>query len=92
MYIRTQDKRQLVPINNMDVSINYTDTTQILAVNPFNDDYSIVLGKYKDGKRCTEILDQIQNEVMYNNHYSGSGVNSSDCQNWSYGVYQMPIN
>jgi len=48
------------------------------------------IGQYDSGIRCIEILDEIQREFQYSNHYSGSGINSQDCQSWSYGVYLMP--
>lgn len=50
----------------------------------------IVLGEYETEARCLEVLDEIQNAFQYSNHYSSSGVNSLDCQDWEYGVYQMP--
>jgi hypothetical protein len=86
MMIRSQDGFRLVPLNRPLVifqgSIFYCDEI------PESD--GVRLGTYDSEKRCIEILDEIQKEFQYSNHFSGSGVNSCDCQGWEYGVYQMP--
>lgn len=88
MMIRSQDKRKLYPLTKG----LYTDGTNIIMDLGFsvNGDGDLQLGKYASIQRCIEILDNIQEEFEYCNHFAGSGVNKVDCQDWNYGVYQMP--
>ena len=86
MLIRSQDKFRLVPFNRPLVIFQ----NAIFFNEEIPESDGVLLGKYDSTDRCLEILDEIQNEFRYSNHYSGSGVNSSNCQNCGYGIYQMP--
>lgn len=86
MMIRSQDKFRLVPFNRPLVIFQ----NAIFSNEEISESDGVLLGKYASESRCIEILDEIQSNFQYANHYSGSGVNCIDCQNWEYGVYQMP--
>jgi len=77
MVIRTQDKKSIIQCDYIRIY-----NTKITGDN--ND-----LGNYDSEKRCLEILDDIQDCIDYNNHYSHSGVNTSMCQHYHYSVYVM---
>lgn len=85
MMIRSQDRTKLAPLNRAVV----VDGCKIM-ISEETENHGWELGEYDSESRCLEILDEIQNEFRYSNHYSGSGVNSSNCQSCGYGVYQMP--
>lgn len=89
MYIRSQNKETLVPMNGMVIELQFTTPRSIIAKS-ITGGGSYFLGSYKNQERCIEVLDYIVSEYMYSNHYSGSGANSSDCQSSMYGVYDMP--
>lgn len=86
MMIRSQDKFKLVPLNRP--LVIFKDS--MFYYDEIAESDGVLLGTYESEARCIEILDEIQREFQYSNHFSGSGVNSCDCQNWGYGVYQMP--
>ena len=86
MLIRSQDRKILIPLNR---PINVFDRNVVYCDEAENSD-GYPLGTYDSPARCLEILDEIQSEFMYNNHFSGSGANNSTCQTWKYGIYQMP--
>lgn len=102
MLIRSQDRKAFVPLGIISVESlasgeDFVDA--FLEEKPYESKFAIFsdfrglkisLGEYESEARCLEILDEIQNEYRYCNHYSGSGINSSDCQSWFYGVYEMP--
>lgn len=98
MLIRSQNKRRLVPVDHeLFVFTSYQDVDKSIAeyqirldVGDPDGNGDIILGTYRSEQRCIEILDAIQIEIQYENHFSHSGVNSIDCQDWNYGVYQMP--
>ena len=89
MLIRSQDRKKLYPLTH---GLYYDSGVSILVDLGFSVDGTgdLLLGKYNSESRCLEILDEIQRDFQYANHYSGSGVNCIDCQDWTYGVYQMP--
>lgn len=86
MMIRSQDRIKLVPLNRGIVIFQ----NSIIYNDEISESDGILLGTYESESRCIEILDEVQKEFQYSNHYAGSGVNSSECQTWGYGVYQMP--
>lgn len=86
MLIRSQDKLRLVPFNRP--LVIFQGAIFFSEEIPESDGH--LLGIYDSTARCIEILDEIQKEFQYSNHYSGSGANCSDCQSWNYGVYEMP--
>ena len=83
MYIRSQNKKMLIPINDLTIALDCRDFTKILAYHPScsEENNYYTLGIYKSQERCIEVLNSIENEIMYSNHYSHSGINSSECQN-----------
>ena len=86
MMIRSQDRLKLVPLNRCLVIFQHS----IIYNDEISESDGILLGTYDSEDRCLEVLDEIQANFQYINHFSGSGVNSIDCQTWEYGVYQMP--
>ena len=86
MMIRSQDGLKLVPLNRAIVIFQ----NSIIFNDEISESDGILLGTYYSEERCIEILDDIQREFQYSNHYAGSGINSIECQTWNYGVYQMP--
>ena len=86
MLIRSQDRKSLVPLNRP----LYASSREIIYQDEEEGSNGWRMGSYASESRCLEILDEIQREFQYINHFSGSGVNSSDCQDWDYAVYQMP--
>ncbi len=86
LLIRSQDKEILVPLNRP----VYITGHEVIYCEEIESSNGSLLGNYASKDRCLEILDAIQREFQYSNHYAGSGVNSSGCQDWAYGVYQMP--
>ena len=64
LWIRSQDKMNLVKINQ--ISINYANKTQIIAnclpeYYENSGNYYELLGTYKTKERALEVLDEIQN-------------------------------
>lgn len=85
MMIRSQDGTNFTPLGKVSL-FSFALGDEPTAI--LND--GDIMGRYESEARCMEVLDEIQNAFQYSNHYSGSGVNSSDCQDWTYGVFQMP--
>ena len=88
LMIRSQDKEKLYPLTHGLYA--YGNTLNMDLGGTIDDEKDVLLGEYETEFRCLEILDEIQREFQYSNHFSGSGISQSDCQNWEYGVYQMP--
>ena len=65
LWIRSQDKMNLVKVNQ--INVNYQDKRQIIA-NYIPDfignqgDYYDILGSYSSKERALEVLDEIQNQ------------------------------
>jgi hypothetical protein len=87
MMIRTQDRKDLVPLGK--VGIEKGNEFFLIRNYPFVG-AGTDCGHYASEARCLEVLDEIQNDFRYTNHFSGCGINSFDCQSWECGVYQMP--
>lgn len=88
MMIRSQDKEKFYPLTHG--LYVYGNTLNMDLGGTIGDGKDVLLGEYETESRCLEILDEIQDLFQYNNHFSGSGMNSYGCQDWHYGVYQMP--
>lgn len=67
LWIRSQDKMNLVKVNQ--VNVDYQNNKQIIAnyVGNFQCDYYEFLGKYETKERALEVLDEIQDYI--NNKY-----------------------
>ena len=68
LWIRSQDKMNLVKINQ--ISINYANKTQIIAnclpeYYENSGNYYELLGTYKTKEIALEVLDEIQNILIY---------------------------
>lgn len=87
MLIRSQDRRFLISIVGGIFGIFFDDIYKIRCKSING---NATLGVYDSEKRCVEILNEIQREYQYANHYSHSGVNSLSCQGFNYGIYEMP--
>jgi hypothetical protein len=87
MLIRSQDKANLVPLGK--VHILEGNGFFMIYDEPFYKG-GTEIGRYEAESRCLEILDEIEDQFQYSNHFSGSGMSSYGCQDWHYGVYQMP--
>ena len=66
MWIRSQDKKNLVKIRQ--IGVNYQDNKQIIAnytpeLYENSGGYYELLGTYKTKKRALEVLDEIQNII-----------------------------
>ena len=84
MWIRSQDKNNLRDYQG----INGDSDTVWGDANNSNDSY--VLGQYKNKDRIKEVMNEIQNCIEYNEHYSHSGISTLACQGYAYFVYEMP--
>lgn len=84
MLIRSQDGKKIVPLNRPISVFNQ----RIYYCDEQSESEGCVLGKYNSDSRCLEILDEIQHEFQYSNHFSSTG--RDDCPYDRYGVYQMP--
>lgn len=98
LWIRSQDKMNLVKVN--DVSVNYRNNTQIIA-NYIPDfigkegEYYETLGTYKTKERALEVLDEICDTITKNKAfvlYSNIGDFSEMNKNKEVfqPVYKMP--
>lgn len=77
LWIRSQDKHNLIKVNNLNISHNfdYKDNEHYYTIREH--EYSTELGYYKTKERTLEILDEIQNILV-------------DYKNMSRVVYEMP--
>lgn len=94
MYIRSQDKRILIPLNNLAIVIgqpydNYKKKTIIGHYTNVNQTNSIILGHYKTDERCFDVLDDIQQTLQ--ECFVNQIFESTDFINYKNGVYTMPI-
>lgn len=98
LYIRSQDKMNLVKVN--DVSVNYRNNTQIIA-NYIPDfigkegEYYETLGTYKTKERALEVLDEIENKIKYMGKTYEIGTMQDERlmphqYNYVNNVYEMP--
>lgn len=84
LWIRSQNKTQLIKVKNVYLDNQFVDIFYIC-------EDGILLGKYKKKERALEVLDEIQNallnkwsnNVKYEEHYDNENPRSL--------VYEMPI-
>lgn len=90
MLIRTQDKRMLIPIDNLIIFLDYRKLTDILASSPNcdNENNYYTLGSYETEERTMDILDDIQ-ETLKHCFYEGIVVDTI-IPNFNSGIYTMP--
>lgn len=84
MYIRTQDREKLIPINNLTIAL---ESEQRMIYSNNNNNYYI-LGFYKTKDRAIEILDDIQKTLQC--CFSCNVSSSSKIPNYKDGIYVMP--
>ena len=91
MYIRTQDREKLIPINNLTIALESEQrmiySNNIVAYSNNNNNYYI-LGFYKTKDRAIEILDDIQKTLQC--CFSCNVSSSSKIPNYKDGIYVMP--
>lgn len=78
LWIRSQDKKALIPINKM---------LTISCSSIFYD--GLILGVYKKEQRALEVLDEIQKKINLINLGHDFGSPMVDLKNPSY-IYEMP--
>lgn len=97
LWIRSQDKMNLVKVNQ--VNVNYQNNNQIIAnyIPDFVEtqgEYYEALGTYATKERALEVLNDIQNKVCGNAGMllaTNSGIKPTNIAGFSYcGVYEMP--
>lgn len=66
MWIRSQDKKELIDVAGKRLFLMEHKTTIRIYVDPMTsiEDVSIRIGSYKTGLRAIEVLDDIQLEIM----------------------------
>ena len=88
LWIRSQDKEQLIKVDNLNVFHNTVncETINFIIKNNFDD-----LGSYATKERALEILDEIQNKI--NNYiaeiYMARAIYVGESQKPTY-IYEMP--
>jgi hypothetical protein len=90
MLIRTQDKRMLIPINNLVIALNYGNLKEVVAYSPNSDNENNYynLGTYESEDRALEVLDDIE-KTLKNSFYGGL-IESTELINYNSGIYTMP--
>ena len=83
MWIRTQDKTQLIKSEYITIYGNV-----IKAV--CSDTSYITLGEYSSQEKALKVLDMIQNCIEHNSSHQNSGWDSTP--HLVYDVFQMPLN
>ena len=61
LWIRTQDREDLVKVKNIHIGERY-DSSYHISAN--HDDNYVILGKYKSKERALEVLDIIQQNIF----------------------------
>lgn len=86
LWIRSQDRENLVHPNYINIGGNKTDKYVIWG-------HNVLLGKYKSKKRALEVLDEIQLKIVINNGYvlaTNSGIKPINLKPDYCAVYEMP--
>ena len=89
MWVRTQDKMQLVKINEIHIKVD-EDGFVGIWVDDKKESLKYFLGTYKSKERAIEVLDEIQNKIegkrVLIDAYGGIEIKKKDNNK----VYQMP--
>lgn len=86
MLIRSQDKLQLVTLENGTVAVDYRSKSQILFYEIGSVEPSSTIGKYSSEEKAIKVLDNIQNEYQYIEECKTVGVGRISPEF----VFQMP--
>lgn len=94
MWVRTQDKMQLVKINEIHIKVD-EDGFVGIWVDGKKESLKYFLGTYKSKERALEVLDEIDSKIMMNKVieiYSNLGdLTFANRANYTYTpIYQMP--
>ena len=85
LWIRSQDKMNLVKVYNVFLNANYDNK----RISTYDGDSNTTLGEYKTKERALEVLDEIQEAKLGNFHYKcPSNVKVSNNEDTI--IYQMP--
>lgn len=91
LWIRSQDKKVLLEINDIEVFKSTSGEGQIYGCSISRKaENAVILGQYKTEERAMKVVDEIHKLILYAEHYLHSGVNAYGCQHADYAVYQMP--
>ena len=90
MFIKTQDKRMLIPIDNLVIALNYGNLKEIIAYSPSCDieNNYYELGIYESENKALEILDDIEKTLK--NCFYNELIASTELVNYNSGIYTMP--
>lgn len=86
IWIRTQDKKRLMDVN--DIFISFIDDTTIgTTTNGTDEDSFFQLGKYKSEERALEVLDLIQRKLIQGTKFDSINRNKRVTKEF---VFKMP--
>ena len=69
LWIRSQDKHNLVKVNNLSASFNFDYNVNRYDYTIQEHEYGTVLGYYETKERAFEVLEDIQNTLFVKNMY-----------------------
>lgn len=89
LYIRSQDKTVLLPVNNFVIRLD--DCNGVLEPKITADTYnnSYILGTYSSIDKAFQILNQIQYIIQL---YDNNIKSDTSIKNYKNGIYEMPSN
>ena len=88
MWVRTQDKMQLVKINEIHIKVD-EDGFVGIWVDDKKESLKYFLGTYKSKERAIEVLDEVEKKINLINLGHDFGSPMIDLKNPTY-IYQMP--
>lgn len=86
LWIRSQDRRVLVKVDNIFLNANYEN--KMICCNDNGE--TVDLGHYETKERALEVLDEIQEKLMIRKVNETSGIEYILCQDLVPIIYEMP--